>query len=326
MLVHQIIEPSKLQDTNYSKNGLTNYLVHISKIPLLSSENQLQYARQVQQMMSLLDLKAELTTKNQIEPTEVFWAKAAQITVSQLQNLIIQGQNAKHKLIEANLRLVVSVAKKYQNYNLELTDLIQEGTLGLQRGIEKFDPNKGYKFSTYTYYWIRQAITQAIDNKSRTIRLPVHVCNKIRNIKKVQRELIQKLGKKPALEDVAANVSLKTTDVQRYLQIARKPISLDIKVGEAQDNSLQDFLENTHHQVETSDIEGSLEKKIQELLYELTPSERDVIILVFGLQGGQELSLHQVASQLNISDRKVNRLKKKAIKKLRGCKQKFAEI
>ena len=242
MLVHQIIEPSKLQDTNYSKNGLTNYLVHISKIPLLSSENQLQYAQQVQRMISLLDLKADLTKKNQIEPTEVVWAKAAKITISQLQNSIIQGQNAKNKLIEANLRLVVSVAKKYQNYNLELTDLIQEGTLGLQRGIEKFDPNKGYKFSTYTYYWIRQAITQAIDNKSRTIRLPVHVCNKIRNIKKVQRELIQKLGKKPTLEDVAANVSLKTSDVQRYLQIARKPISLDIKVGEAQDNSLQDFL------------------------------------------------------------------------------------
>ena len=135
MLVHQIIEPNKLQDTNYSKDGLTNYLVQISKIPLLSSENQLQYAQQVQRMMSLLDLKADLTEKNLIEPTEIVWAKAAQITVSQLQNLIIQGQNAKHKLIEANLRLVVSVAKKYQNYNLELTDLIQEGTLGLQRGV-----------------------------------------------------------------------------------------------------------------------------------------------------------------------------------------------
>ena len=202
MLVNQIIEANKLQNTNYSKDGLTNYLVQISKIPLLSSENQLQYAQQVQRMMSLLDLKADLTEKNQIEPTEIVWAKAAQITVSQLQNLIIQGQNAKHKLIKANLRLVVSVAKKYQNYNLELTDLIQEGTLGLQRGVEKFDPKKGYKFSTYTYYWIRQAITQAIDHKSRTIRLPVHVCNKIRTIKKVQRELIQNSGKKPETIDL----------------------------------------------------------------------------------------------------------------------------
>ncbi|MEO1431954.1 MAG: RNA polymerase sigma factor, RpoD/SigA family [Cyanobacteria bacterium J06633_8] len=299
-----------------------SFLVQIGRVPLLSREEEIFFAQRVKQLMELQQIKEDLTEKANSEPSLSTWANAVEMTPTQLQETLDRGEIARQKMIEANLRLVVAIAKKYQHRNLEFVDLIQEGTLGLQRGVEKFDPDKGYKFSTYAYWWIRQAITRALDQKSRSIRLPIHVCQTLKKIKKARRDLTQKLGRTPTISEISSHVSLKPSQIQDYLHMSRQPVSLDLRVGEGQDTELQDLLEDTSSSIDDYVNSQSLKECLDEMLIELTPQQREVVNLHFGLSDGRELTLTEVAKRMDISHTRVRQLQRQAIARLRRKKMK----
>jgi RNA polymerase nonessential primary-like sigma factor len=296
------------------------YLHEIGRVPLLTHEQEIVYGKQVQQLMALLETQQELTDKLDREPTAAEWAAASQVTEAELSQALRTGQRAKQKMIAANLRLVVAIAKKYQKRNLEFLDLIQEGTLGLERGVEKFDPMRGYKFSTYAYWWIRQAITRAIAQQARTIRLPIHITEKLNKIKKVQRELTQKLGRSPNPTEIGEELELEPAQIREFLILSRQPVSLDLRVGDNQDTELQDLLEDENASPEIYATQESLRQDLQDMLLELTPQQREVIVLRFGLNDGSELSLAKVGQRMNISRERVRQLERQALDHLRRRK------
>lgn len=283
--------------TKTSNNTVRDYLKEIARTPLLTSEEEVKLANQIQAMLPLLD-------QENLTPEE--------------KKIVRQGQRAKQKMVQANLRLVVSIAKKYQNRGLSMLDLIQEGSIGLMRAAEKFDASKGYKFSTYGYWWIKQAITRAIANQARTIRLPIHITQDLNKIKKTTRKLSQTLGRKPSDREIAEELDLDIKKLRALAQAARitKPKSLNVTIDENQTELGQILADDS---ASPSDFVANQEirSQIQSLLHTLSPKQRDVITLRYGLNDGQIMTYEQIGNVCGISRERVRQIKNKAMKLLK---------
>jgi len=294
-----------------------SYLRDIGRVPLLSHEQEITLGRQVQDLMILENIEAELQSDLGEKPEIELFAEKAGISIIQLKKKLKSGRRAKERMVAANLRLVVSVAKKYTKRNMELLDLIQEGTIGLVRGVEKFDPTRGYKFSTYAYWWIRQGITRAIAEKSRSIRLPIHITEMLNKLKKGQRELSQELSRTPTIKELSEYVELPENEVKDLMSRAGQPVSLETKIGDGEDTILLDLLSNEidmpSEQIESDCMKGDLEK----LLEQLPELQNRVLRMRYGMDGDDPMSLTGIGRVLGISRDRVRNLERDGLRGLR---------
>lgn len=292
------------------------YLEQIGRIPRLTPEQEIELGRQVQGLQKLYEVR---------QSTLEQWEKAVNLSHEELQSAIARGERAKRQMIEANLRLVVSIAQTYQNRGLDLSDLIQEGNLGLQRSVEKFDPSKGYRFSTYAYWWIRQAMSRAIALKSRTIRIPTHLTEKLNLIQKTQRSLSQTLGRTATISEIAQALSSDATEIRETLLSVRRSVSLDLPVGRDQDTKLGELLPDEGEMLEEKVTRSLLREDLFNLLGLLPANQRQVMTLRFGLEDGEALSLSQASRKMNCSRETIRLLEKAAMKTLQQYKVRLQE-
>ncbi|MCP9848392.1 RpoD/SigA family RNA polymerase sigma factor [Cyanobium sp. Morenito 9A2] len=295
-----------------------SYLRDIGRVPLLSHEQEITLGRQVQDLMALEELAEEFEMRHGAKPTEAEWAALASLEPPALKRKLASGRRAKERMVAANLRLVVSVAKKYTKRNMELLDLIQEGTIGLVRGVEKFDPTRGYKFSTYAYWWIRQGITRAIAEKSRTIRLPIHITETLNKLKKGQRELSQELGRTPTVSELAVAVELPEEEVKDLLCRARAPVSLEMKVGDGDDTELLDLLQGDAQLPEEAVDGECLRGDMRALLEQLPEIQGRVLKMRYGIDVEEPMSLTSIARTLGMSRDKTRNLERRGLEAIRS--------
>ncbi|MEH2434035.1 MAG: RNA polymerase sigma factor, RpoD/SigA family [Nostoc sp.] len=306
-------ETKAINTSKASTDTVRAYLQEISRVPLLTQEQEVFFAKQVQQMMKILAESEKLTVELKRTPTLSEWANQMQLSEQELLQQLNQGKKAKQKMMASNLRLVVSIAKQYQRRNLELMDLIQEGTLGLERGVEKFNPALGYRFSTYVYWWIRQGITRAIAQQGRAIRLPMHINEKLNKIKRVQRELSQKMGRIPTTIEIAHALSLEPSQIREYLALARTTISLELRVGSDKEMKLEDLIEDYRYSENGYTTEQYLNDEVEGLLSSLSRQQQEILKLHFGLTDGQEFTLEEIGQRIGISRERVRQIEKQAL-------------
>ncbi len=302
------------------------YLKEIGKVPLLSGEEEIELAKtmlrgaEANRLMRLLDMR-EKGEEIPEEDLEAYDNLPDEVIAEELEfyhKEIAAGEKAKQRLSEANLRLVVSIAKRYVGRGMHFLDLIQEGNLGLIKAVEKFDYEKGYKFSTYATWWIRQAITRAIADQARTIRIPVHMVETINRVMRVSRQLVQELGRDPTSEEIAREINQPEEKVREILKIALDPVSLETPIGEEEDSHLGDFIpdDDIPAPVEaTSQI--MLREQLVEVLSTLTPREAKVLELRFGLRDGRQRTLEEVGKEFNVTRERIRQIESKALRKLR---------
>jgi RNA polymerase primary sigma factor len=284
------------------------YLKEIGKVPLLTGPQEVSLAKRIEAGVHATERLDDLTETAPLSDE----ARAS------LQAVAVDGEIAKKQLTEANLRLVVSIAKRYVGRGMALLDLVQEGNLGLIRAVEKFDYTKGFKFSTYATWWIRQAITRAIADQARTIRIPVHMVETMNKVLRVQRQMLQELGREPTVEEVAAKVELTPDRVRDIQRISLEPVSLETPVGEEDDSSLGDFVEDPSAIAPaTAAARALLTEAIEEALEELNDRERAVVRLRFGLDDGQVRTLEEVGKEFGVTRERIRQIESKTLAKLR---------
>lgn len=292
------------------------YLKEIGKVPLLSADEEIELAQNMENRAVAIEkinvLKGRLDGASEEEKAEI------KEEIKTLQRDVDKGADAKKRLAEANLRLVVSIAKRYVGRGMLFLDLIQEGNLGLIKAVEKFDYKKGYKFSTYATWWIRQAITRAIADQARTIRIPVHMVETINKLIRVSRQLLQELGREPSPEEIAKEMSMPVERVREILKISQEPVSLETPIGEEEDSHLGDFIKDDNVPVPADAAAFTLLKEqLEEVLGTLTEREQKVLTLRFGLEDGRARTLEEVGKEFNVTRERIRQIEAKALRKLR---------
>ena len=293
------------------------YLKEIGKVPLLSAEEEINLAQRMEagnvatEKIQLLKARME-ETEDEAEKAEI------QEEIKAMQKDIDLGSDAKKRLAEANLRLVVSIAKRYVGRGMLFLDLIQEGNLGLIKAVEKFDYRKGYKFSTYATWWIRQAITRAIADQARTIRIPVHMVETINKVKKVSSQLLHQNGHEPSADDIAAELDMPVDKVREIMRVAQEPVSLETPIGEEEDSHLGDFIPDDDAPAPQDAASHTLLKEqLSDVLSTLTSREEKVLRLRFGLEDGRSRTLEEVGREFNVTRERIRQIEAKALRKLR---------
>ena len=333
---HDVSEDLKLVEAEYSDGAGTTgaggrrkiplednigaFFKEMARYPLLTAEEEITLANDVKQMLAVETVRKKLFKLNKQQPSnDELLAELNLDSPKQLEMLLYRGKIAKRKMIRSNLRLVVSIAKRYLNRGVPFLDLIQEGAIGLNRATEKFDPNKGYKFSTYAYWWIRQAITRTIANDARTIRLPIHIVEKLNKLKKAQRNLKQKLQRNPSEAELAKELKITPPQLRQLLELRRQSLSLNHRVGKAEDTELVDLLEDSDLQLPEERMnEAMMRQEITDVLDDvLTQREKDVICLRYGLSTSQPYTLEEVGGMFSLSRERVRQIQSKAMRKLR---------
>ena len=305
----EMVDPNTLVDSFGIDDPVRMYLKEIGKVDLLTSEQEVALA---QTMVRGQEVKKTL------EDMEAEGIEIDEETKRSLQKEIKAGERAKQNLAEANLRLVVSIAKRYVGRGMLFLDLIQEGNLGLIKAVEKFDYTKGYKFSTYATWWIRQAITRAIADQARTIRIPVHMVETINKVIRVSRQLLQELGHDPSPEEISEEMGMPVDKVREILKIAQEPVSLETPIGEEEDSHLGDFIpdEDASEPSEAASF-TLLKEQLVEVLSTLTPREEKVLKLRFGIEDGRTRTLEEVGKEFNVTRERIRQIEAKALRKLR---------
>ena len=292
------------------------YLKEIGKVPLLSADEEIELAQKMEDGAVAAEkisiLKGRMDNATDEEKADL------KDEIKKLQKEVDFGADAKKRLAEANLRLVVSIAKRYVGRGMLFLDLIQEGNLGLIKAVEKFDYKKGYKFSTYATWWIRQAITRAIADQARTIRIPVHMVETINKLIRVSRQLLQELGREPSPEEIAAEMNMPVERVREILKISQEPVSLETPIGEEEDSHLGDFIKDDNVPVPADAAAFTLLKEqLEEVLGTLTEREQKVLTLRFGLEDGRARTLEEVGKEFNVTRERIRQIEAKALRKLR---------
>ena len=293
------------------------YLKEIGKVPLLSADEEIELAQKMEAGSVAVE-KIPLLKERLAETGDEQEKEEIQAEIKALQLDVDRGSDAKKRLAEANLRLVVSIAKRYVGRGMLFLDLIQEGNLGLIKAVEKFDYRKGYKFSTYATWWIRQAITRAIADQARTIRIPVHMVETINKLIRVSRQLLQELGREPTPEEIAEEMKMPVERVREILKISQEPVSLETPIGEEEDSHLGDFIKDDNVPVPADAATFTLLKEqLEEVLGTLTEREQKVLTLRFGLEDGRATTLEEVGKEFNVTRERIRQIEAKALRKLR---------